>query len=321
MSQVTVRPARRCDCAAIYELVRQMAENRNARISHNISIKGLEEAGFGSQSACNILVAEDKRGLVGYVLYYYCYSWEGRCVCVEDMYVRQSKGHEDITEALWRNLVKIALDEGCKQFNFPPLRENKNEFYHHKTINMTKTDGYHYFRMEQEALENFVKLNKMPEGVKVKEATFADCTGINQLIRDLAMYEKVPDKPQIDAKALEDDGFGDKVFFKSYVAEAEGNIIGYTLFFHTYNWEGRGVYMEDLYVSPSFRGIGVGTALWKKVLEACLAEQGNRCDFCVLGWNMPSIEFYKGKGARDMTEEDGFIYSVMPMKVMKEFLQ
>lgn len=40
----------------------------------------------------------------------------------------------------------------------------------------------------------------MPEGVKVKEATFADCTGINQLIRDLAMYEKVPDKPQIDAK-------------------------------------------------------------------------------------------------------------------------
>lgn len=71
------------------------------------SFPGLEEAGFGSQSACNILVAEDKRGLVGYVLYYYCYSWEGRCVCVEDMYVRQSKGHEDVAEALWRNLVKV----------------------------------------------------------------------------------------------------------------------------------------------------------------------------------------------------------------------
>lgn len=54
--------------------------------------------------------------------------------------------------------MQIALEEGCKQFNFPPLRENEYEFYHHKAINMTKTNGYQYFRMEQEAMEKFVKM-------------------------------------------------------------------------------------------------------------------------------------------------------------------
>ncbi|XP_027235214.2 uncharacterized protein [Penaeus vannamei] len=320
MSQVTVRRASRSDCGSIYQLVRERADTRGAKNSHRVSIEGLEDS-FGSNSTFSFLVAEVKSSLVGYVLHYYCYSWEGRTICVEDLYVRQTEDCGNVAQALWRSLVKIALEEGCKQFNFPPLRENEYEFYHHEAINMTKTNGYQYFRMEQEAMEKFVKMNKIPEGIKVREATSADCTGINQLIKDLAMYENVPDKPQIDAKALEDDGFGDKVFYKCFVAESEDHLIGHTLFFHTYNWMGRGVYMEDLYVAPSYRGKGIGTALWKQVLEACLAVQGIRCDFCVLGWNKPSIMFYKGKGAKDMTEESGFMYCVMPKKVMEDFLQ
>lgn len=57
------------------------------------------------------------------------------------------------------------------------------------------------------------------------------------------------------------------MFYKCFVAESEGHLIGYTLFFHTFNWRGRGVYMEDLYVAPSYRGKGIGTALWKQVLK------------------------------------------------------
>lgn len=57
------------------------------------------------------------------------------------------------------------------------------------------------------------------------------------------------------------------MFYKCFVAESEDHLIGHTLFFHTYNWMGRGVYMEDLYVAPLYRGKGIGTALWKQVLE------------------------------------------------------
>jgi len=80
------------------------------------------------------------------------------------------------------------------------------------------------------------------------------------------------------------------------VAELDSKLIGYCLYFYTYStWEGRAVYMEDLYVQSLSRGKGIGTKLWQSCVAAALEIGGTRCNFQVLGWNKPSIEYYKHK--------------------------
>ena len=83
---------------------------------------------------------------------------------------------------------------------------------------------------------------------------------VRVLIQELADYEKMPDGPQISAEVLEQDGFGDTRFFRCNVAQVGSELVGFTLYYYTYStWEGKQVYMEDLYVQPSFRSQGIGT--------------------------------------------------------------
>ena len=81
------------------------------------------------------------------------------------------------------------------------------------------------------------------------------------LIQELADYEKMPEGPKISAEVLEKDGFGDEKFFHCFVAEqSDKSLIGFALYNITYStWEGKQVYMEDLYVQPQYRGQGVGS--------------------------------------------------------------
>ena len=89
--------------------------------------------------------------------------------------------------------------------------------------------------------------------------------------KELADYEKMPDGPKIDASVLEEDGFGAQPFYQCFVAESPDlpdQLVGYVLYFYTYStWEGRSVYMEDLYVTPACRGHGLGTRLWQSVVK------------------------------------------------------
>ena len=106
----------------------------------------------------------------------------------------------------------------------------------------------------------------------VRKAKKEDCKEILRLIQELADYEKMPNGPRIGAETLEEDGFGSsRAFFECFVAEAKSKpneLIGYVLYFYTYStWEGRSVYMEDIYVTPSCRGLGIGTKLWQSVVK------------------------------------------------------
>ncbi|XP_046457044.1 thialysine N-epsilon-acetyltransferase-like isoform X2 [Daphnia pulex] len=119
----------------------------------------------------------------------------------------------------------------------------------------------------------------------------------------------MPDGPQIDSKALEQDGFGVRPFFEAFVAsEKDSNqIVGFALYFFTYStWQGKSLYMEDIYVQPQHRRKGVGLSLFRSVSQAALTEDCVRLNFSVLNWNLPSIEFYKSLGALDLTEKEGW---------------
>lgn len=133
----------------------------------------------------------------------------------------------------------------------------------------------------------------------IRPATKADVRQILAFIRALAEYEREPGA----VSATEDDlllhGFGETPYFHCLLAEEDGAPAGFAFYFFDYStWLGRpGLYLEDLFVSPEFRGRGIGKALLQNLAAIALAKGCARMKWEVLDWNNPAIEFYSAMGA------------------------
>ena len=138
----------------------------------------------------------------------------------------------------------------------------------------------------------------------IRPAKVGDLPEILQLIKDLAIYEKAEHEVLATVEELERTLFGDvpKVF--AHVVEIEGKVVGIAIWFLNYStWLGKhGIYLEDLYVQPEFRGQGFGLALLKELARICVERGYPRFQWWVLDWNSPAIEFYSSHGAVAMDE-------------------
>nr|XP_003705950.1 PREDICTED: diamine acetyltransferase 2 isoform X1 [Megachile rotundata] len=145
------------------------------------------------------------------------------------------------------------------------------------------------------------------DNVIVRKAKREDCKVIRNLIQELADFELMPDGPKIDYTVLERDGFDtEHPLFICYVAEVNGNVVGYTISYYTYStWGGKAMYLEDIYVTPTCRSKHIGSKLLKAVATEATKNECCRLDFSVLKWN-PAQSFYKNKGALNLTEEEGW---------------
>src|SRR6202171_5051020 len=134
----------------------------------------------------------------------------------------------------------------------------------------------------------------------IRAATIADAALLRRLIWELADYEKAPDKVRTTEADVARDGFGANPQFRALIAEWQGQSAGYALFFSFYStWRGAGLFLEDLFVRPAFRGRGIGKALLASV--AHVAEQEN-CAFIrweVWNWNQPAIALYNARWRAD----------------------
>ena len=137
-------------------------------------------------------------------------------------------------------------------------------------------------------------------GVRIRPATREDVPVILQLIRDLATYERATEAAVAKPEDLLRDGFGPEPKFRVVIAEWDGQPAGFALFFFNYStWQGRpGLFLEDLFVRPEFRGKGVGRALLVHLAQIAVRENCGRFVWQVLDWNTPAIEFYKSLGAK-----------------------
>ncbi|NJC22287.1 GNAT superfamily N-acetyltransferase [Arthrobacter pigmenti] len=142
----------------------------------------------------------------------------------------------------------------------------------------------------------------------IRNARRDDVPTILQLIHDLAVYEKEPDAVRNTVEGLEEALFGENPRIFASIAEDDGGIQGFALWFLNYStWEGvHGIYLEDLYVRPEARGSGYGKALLQN-LARIAAERGYaRVEWSVLNWNEPSIAFYRSLGALPQDEWSTF---------------
>lgn len=138
----------------------------------------------------------------------------------------------------------------------------------------------------------------------IRPATVADIPLILTFIRELALYEREPDAVKATEADILRDGFGPNPYFHCLIAEFDGEPAGFVLYFFNYStWMGRpGIYVEDLFVRPTFRGKGLGKALLARVAAVALEKGCGRLQWSVLDWNQPAIDFYVSLGGKFLDE-------------------
>ncbi len=139
----------------------------------------------------------------------------------------------------------------------------------------------------------------------IREARQEDMPQILALINELAVFEKEENAVEVSVDQLIKDGFGAKVLFQCFVAVSEHKIQGMALVYPRYStWKGAILHLEDLIVTESRRGSGIGTGLLNQVVTYGHQLGVKRINWEVLNWNERAISFYKSKGANVMREWD-----------------
>lgn len=140
--------------------------------------------------------------------------------------------------------------------------------------------------------------------IEIKPATIKDSALILDMIIELAEYEKARHEVKASVSDIEKSLFDENSSTEALICYIDNKPAGYAVFFTSYStWLGNnGIYLEDLYVSPDYRGAGVGKALLKYVARLAKERRCKRLEWSVLDWNQPAIDFYKSIGAQPQDE-------------------
>lgn len=140
--------------------------------------------------------------------------------------------------------------------------------------------------------------------ISIRPARSDDVPTILSLIRGLAEYEKLAQECEADEAKLAETLFGDEPCAEVVIAEVDGEAAGFALFFQNYSTflARPGLYLEDLFVQPRFRGLGLGRRLMVHLARLAVARGYGRFEWSVLDWNAPAIGFYRSLGAVGMDE-------------------
>jgi GNAT superfamily N-acetyltransferase len=140
--------------------------------------------------------------------------------------------------------------------------------------------------------------------ISIRKAVPADAAIIHGFIVELAVYEKAEHEVKASIAEIESSIFSASSPAKALICELNGEAIGFAVYFYNYStWQGRkGLYLEDLYVSPKHRGLGAGKFLLRHLAQVAVEDGCGRFEWSVLDWNQPAIEFYDSVGAKPQAE-------------------
>lgn len=130
--------------------------------------------------------------------------------------------------------------------------------------------------------------------IKIRKAVKEDCARLMELVHELAVYEKAPNEVTVSLDHFEESGFGEKPVWWAFVAEEDGVIQGFALYYIRYStWKGQRMYLEDILVTEKMRGKGLGKLLFDQLIAEAKEKKLTAIVWQVLEWNDPAINFYK----------------------------
>lgn len=130
--------------------------------------------------------------------------------------------------------------------------------------------------------------------IKIREARSSDGPRLLELIHELAEFERAPEEVTLTLEQLLQTGFGPDPVWKAFVAECRDLIQGFALYYIRFStWKGPRIYLEDILVTESMRGKGIGTLLFDRLLQEARERKFNGMVWQVLDWNAPALSFYR----------------------------
>ncbi|MES1213969.1 MAG: GNAT family N-acetyltransferase [Bacteroidota bacterium] len=133
----------------------------------------------------------------------------------------------------------------------------------------------------------------------IRKAVKEDCPRLMELVKELAVYEKAPEEVTVSMEHFIESGFGNNPVWWALVAEEDGRIEGFALYYVRYStWKGQRMYLEDLIVTEKMRGKGLGKLLFDRLIDEAKEKKYSGVVWQVLDWNEPAINFYKKYNAR-----------------------
>lgn len=131
-------------------------------------------------------------------------------------------------------------------------------------------------------------------GIIIRRALRQDCKRLLELINELAVYERAADEVTVTLNHFEESGFGNTPVWWAFVAESDGIVYGFALYYIRYStWKGQRMYLEDFLVTDLMRGKGLGKKLFDRLIEECIEKKLTGMVWQVLDWNEPAINFYR----------------------------
>ena len=128
----------------------------------------------------------------------------------------------------------------------------------------------------------------------IRRAVREDCPRLMELVQELAIFEKAPEEVTVTLQHFEDSGFGEHPVWWAFVAETDGVVVAFALYYIRYStWKGQRMYLEDILVTKTMRGKGLGSLLFERLVAEAQEKKMNGIVWQVLEWNEPAFRFYQ----------------------------